>query len=156
MDRILVVGATGQTGFAAVRKLRARGADVRPLIRDAAQAPRFTALGVEPVLGDLTDTASLRLACDGVAVVLCTANAAVPTRSADTLEAVERDGYRSLVGIAAAARVQRFIYTSVLPTKYTHLSSFLQYKRATEAALTASASIPSSSAPASSWIRHSQ
>jgi uncharacterized protein YbjT (DUF2867 family) len=107
MDRILVVGATGQTGFAAVRKLRARGAAVRALIRDAAHAARFTALGVEPVQGDLTDSASLRLACDGVAVVLCTANAAVPSRSADTLQAVERDGYRSLVGIAAAARVQR-------------------------------------------------
>lgn len=33
MDKVLVVGATGQTGFA-VRKLRARGADVGALIRD--------------------------------------------------------------------------------------------------------------------------
>jgi uncharacterized protein YbjT (DUF2867 family) len=138
MDKTLIVGATGQTGFATVRKLRARGADLRALIRDAAQAPRFTALGVEPVQGDLTDSSSLRGACDGVAVVVCTANAAVPTRSTDTFKAVERDGYRSLVQIAAAAKVRRFVYTSVLPTKYTHLSSFLQYKRATEAALTAS------------------
>ena len=97
---------------------------VRALIRDAAQAPRFLALGVEPVQGDLTDSASLRRACEGVAVVLCTATAAAPTRSADTFEAVERDGYRSLVEIAAAARVQRFVYTSVLPTKYTRLSRF--------------------------------
>ena len=138
MGKTLIVGATGQTGFATVQKLRARGADVRALIRDAAQVPRLTALGVEPVQGDLTDTASLRRACDGVAVVVCTANAAAPTRSGDTFKAVERDGYRSLVGIAAAARVQRFVYTSVLPTKYTRLSRFLQYKRATEAALTAS------------------
>lgn len=111
MDKTLVVGATGQTGFATVKKLRTRGVDVRALIRDAAQALRFTALGVEPVQGDLTDPASLRRACDGVAVVVCTANAAVSTRSADTFEAVERDGNRSLVGIAAAGRVWRFVYT---------------------------------------------
>lgn len=138
MDKVLVVGATGQTGLATVRKLRAEGVDVRALIRDPAQASRFAALGVDAVRGDLTDASSLRRACEGVTVVVATANSAVPTRRADTFESVERDGYRNLIDAAAAAKVRRFVYTSVPLTNYVRLSQFLQYKRATEAALAAS------------------
>jgi NADH dehydrogenase len=138
MQRTLVVGATGQTGFATVRRLLAQGVNTRALVRDPAQTATIQTLGAEAVTGDLTDPASLRRACDGISVVVSTANAAVPTRSTDTFEAVERDGYRNLIEAAAAAKVQRFVYTSVLLSRYAHLSPFLQYKRATEAALEAS------------------
>ena len=138
MDKVLVVGATGQTGLATVRRLRAQGVDVRALIRNPARASQFAALRVDAVQGDLTDPSSLRRACRNVTVIVATANAAVPTRPADTFESVERDGYRNLIQAAAAAKVRRFVYTSVPLTKYVHLSPFLQYKRATEAALAAS------------------
>jgi uncharacterized protein YbjT (DUF2867 family) len=74
--------------------------------------------------------------------IVATANAAVPTRRADTFEAVERDGYRNLIQAATAAAVRRFVYTSAAPTKYARLSPFLRFKRETEEALTASSLEP--------------
>ena len=138
MDRTLVVGATGQLGRAAIRKLTTRGASVRALVRSSESAAHFQGLGVETALGDLTDSASLTRACDGITTVVATANAAVPTRRSDTFEAVERDGYRNLIAAAKAGRVRRFIYTSATVSKHERLSAFLQYKRETERALGAS------------------
>jgi uncharacterized protein YbjT (DUF2867 family) len=63
---ILVVGATGTTGSAVVRDLVARGARVRALTRTPAHADALRAAGVEPVVGDLADPASLGPAWDGV------------------------------------------------------------------------------------------
>ena len=137
MDRILVVGATGQLGTAAIKKLIARGGNVRALVRSVENAARFQGLGIETVLGDLTDPASLTRACAGVTTVIATANAAIPTRRTDTFEAVERHGYRNLIQAATAARVRRFVYTSAPLSKHERLSPFLQFKRETEQALAA-------------------
>src|SRR3954451_7198184 len=138
MDRILVVGATGQVGRAAIRKMMSRGASVRALIRSAENAALFQGLGVQPLLGDLTDAGSLARACEGMTTVVATANAAVPSRQSDTFEAVERDGYRNLIRAAKTAGVRRFVYTSAAPTKHVRLSPFLQYKRETEEPIAAS------------------
>ena len=138
MQKVLVVGATGQLGSTVVAKLVARQADVRALVRTEAAAQRFSALGVEAVLGDLRDAASLAAACRGVDVVVTTANAAVPTRKSDTFEAVERDGYRNLIDAARQAKVQRFVFTSVLPSKYEKVTPFFRYKRETEHRLASS------------------
>jgi NADH dehydrogenase len=92
---------------------------------------------VEPILGDLTDRDSLERACSGIAVVVATANAAVPTRASDTFQAVDRQGYRNLIDAANSARVQRFVYTSALVSKYQRLSPLLQCKWDTEQLLAA-------------------
>jgi uncharacterized protein YbjT (DUF2867 family) len=138
MDRVLVIGATGQLGRAAIRKLKDRAACIRALVRQPDSAACFQSLGIEPVLGDLTDSSSLARACDGISTVIATANAAIPTRRTDTFEAVERDGYRNLIQAAVAARVRRFVYTSAPLSKYEHLSPLLRFKRETEQALTSS------------------
>jgi uncharacterized protein YbjT (DUF2867 family) len=138
MAKVLVIGATGQLGSAAIRKLAAKGADVRALVRSEAAAEKFAAIGVEPVMGDLRDAASLASACRGVEVVVTTANAAVPTRKSDTFEAVERDGYRNLIEAARQANVRRFVYTSFPMTKYEHLTPFIRYKREAEQRLASS------------------
>src|SRR6266699_3322047 len=106
MDRILVIGATGQLGWATIRRLRATGAQLRVLIRGPESAARFSAIGIEPVLGDLTNPESLIQACAGMTTVIATANVALPTRPGDTFEAVERHGYRSLIEAAKAARIR--------------------------------------------------
>lgn len=135
MDRVLVIGATGQLGQTAIRKLQARGARVRALTRSPESAAHFQRIGVEPAPGDLTDYASLTRACDGMTTVIATANAAIPTRPGDTFEGVERDGYRNLIRAATAARIRRFIYTSVLLSKHARLSPLLRFKRETEQSL---------------------
>lgn len=136
MERILVVGATGQLGTAAVRRLARTGGAIRPLVRSAEGAARFQGPGLEPVLGDLTAFDSLQRACNGVTTIVATANAAIPSRAADSFEAVERDGYRNLIRAATAAGVRRFVYTSVpLSPAGERLSPFFRYKRETEQAL---------------------
>jgi NADH dehydrogenase len=109
------------------------------MVRNGEQVAFFRGVGTEPVIGDLTDSGSLRTACTGVDTLIATANAAVPSRAADTFRAVERDGYRNLIQAAKAAGVRRFVYTSVpLSPAGERLSEFFRYKRETEALLIAS------------------
>jgi uncharacterized protein YbjT (DUF2867 family) len=65
---VLVTGATGKQGGAAVRALSAAGVPVRALVRDP-DAERARALGVELVAGDLSDRDSLSRAAKGVRAV---------------------------------------------------------------------------------------
>jgi uncharacterized protein YbjT (DUF2867 family) len=132
MQKVLIVGATGQLGATVVEKLVARRAEVRALVRTEAGVRRFAQLGVDTVLGDLTDPASLAAACRGITTVVTTANAAVPTRKSDTFQAVERDGYRNLIHAAVNAKVRRFVYTSVPLSKCETLAPLIRYKRETE------------------------
>lgn len=138
MEKSLVVGATGQLGTAVVKQLLARPQVVRALVRDPARAARFKELGAEPVIGDLTQPATLQAACRGITTVVATANAAVPSRNGDTFEAVERHGYRNLISAAREAGVRRFVYTSVPRSKHEQSSEFFRLKRETEKRLTES------------------
>ena len=138
MERTLVIGATGQLGRAVIARLLQRGVSLRALVRSPQAAAEFHALGIEPIQGDLTDPDSLARACQGIATVVATANAAVPTRTSDRFTAVDRDGYRNLIQAARAAGVRRFVYTSAPLSAYEHLSPLLQAKRQTELTLAAS------------------
>jgi uncharacterized protein YbjT (DUF2867 family) len=105
---ILVTGATGQQGGAALRHLREKGFPVRALTRDP-DSPRARALvgrGTEVVRGDLDDPASLTRALDGVYGVF-----SVQTSTEQGVEAEIRQG----INLAEAARrsVSHFVYSSV-------------------------------------------
>jgi hypothetical protein len=63
---ILLVGATGLVGSATLRQLTARGVPVRVLVRSAEKASTLAGRGVETVIGDLEQPASLDAALDGV------------------------------------------------------------------------------------------
>ncbi len=64
---ILITGAAGPTGLAAIRQLAARNADVRALSRSEASAERCKAAGAtETVLGDFRSDADLKTALAGV------------------------------------------------------------------------------------------
>jgi nucleoside-diphosphate-sugar epimerase len=65
--RALVTGADGFLGTALVRALAARGDEVRALVRRPSDAP--VPAGVERVIGDATDPASLRPAVRGCDLV---------------------------------------------------------------------------------------
>ena len=69
---ILVTGATGKTGSQTVRSLLARGAPVRVLVRNAEKAAPLAARGVELIVGDAGDEATVARAVDGVERLMLT------------------------------------------------------------------------------------
>jgi len=105
---ILVTGATGHQGGAAVRRLQERGFFVRALTRhpDQPKSRALTGRGVEVMRGDMNDQASLTRAMDGVDGVYSVQN------WEEGAEAEVRQG----INVADAAKRQRishFVYSSV-------------------------------------------
>jgi NADH dehydrogenase len=109
---VLVTGGTGFVGPHVVHALRARSVPVRALVRDRRRASRLEAWGVELVDGDVTDAASLRVACDGAETVVHLV--AIIKGSRGDFERVMEHGTRNLVAAAEAAGVRRFVLMSAL------------------------------------------
>ena len=63
---ILIIGATGLVGGATLRQLTALGVPVRALVRSSEKAAAIAGPGIETVLGDLEQPASLDAALNGV------------------------------------------------------------------------------------------
>ena len=107
---VLVTGATGKQGGAAVHALKAAGVPVRALVRDPS-ADRATALGVELVAGDLNDRDSLVSAAKGARAVFSVQMAALTEEGFDF--AGELAQATNLMEAAAEAGVPQFIQTTV-------------------------------------------
>jgi dihydroflavonol-4-reductase len=112
----LVTGATGFLGRHVTRALVGRGATVRALVRQRSRA--LGALGVEQVLGDVEDPATLLPACAGVATVYHLAGVVsrVPADAARMM-AVHVGGTRHLLAAMRAAGVRRLILASTSGTR---------------------------------------
>ncbi len=114
---ILVVGATGVVGGEICRRLIASGQPVRALVRDSSAPDKVAALqalGVETVVGDLRDGASLDAACRGVSAVITTA-ASMPysyVPGQNDITTTDAAGTMRLVDAAIAAGAEHFTYTS--------------------------------------------
>jgi len=106
---ILVTGATGHQGGAALRHLREKGFSVRALTRDPnkPQARALVGHGTEVVRGDLDDAGSIARAIEGVDGVF-----SVQGRSEGGVEAEIRRGIQ-VADTAKRARVSHFVYSSV-------------------------------------------
>lgn len=108
---ILVTGATGKVGSRLAMRLVQQGHAVRALVRDAARAIELSDEGVQLVVGDLMQPASLPAAVQGVdAVVHCAAffRGATPEEA----HAVNNLGTQYLAQAALEAGVARFVFTS--------------------------------------------
>ena len=111
MAKILVTGATGNTGSLIVSQLRERGEDVRALVRDEAKATPLRSRSVEVVLGDLDDPASLAEPMDGVdKVYLVTWNgASAEQQRKNAVDAARRGGDPHIVVGGALGPPSRII-----------------------------------------------
>jgi NADH dehydrogenase len=109
---VLVTGGTGFIGPHVVHTLRAQETPVRALVRNPARSGRLTAWGAEPAVGDVTDPASLRAACEDVDAVIHLV-AIIKGRPAD-FERVMSEGTRNVVAAAQEAGVRRFVLASAL------------------------------------------
>jgi uncharacterized protein YbjT (DUF2867 family) len=106
---VLITGATGQQGGAAVRHLRERGFPVRAFTRDPGQ-PKARALvghGIEVVRGDMEDEASLTRAMEDVYGVY-----SVQDWNQAGIEGEIRQGAR-VANAAKRSNISLFVYSSV-------------------------------------------
>ncbi len=109
--KILVVGATGRVGGAAVGQLLKAGFEVLALVRRAEGGARLRSLGAEVAVGDATAPDTLVPAVQGCSGVF-SALGAGPGRGGS--EMVEYRGNVNLLRAARSAGVRRFVYSSVL------------------------------------------
>jgi uncharacterized protein YbjT (DUF2867 family) len=106
---VLVTGATGHQGGAAVRHLREKGFSVRAMTRDPSQpnARGLVGRGTEVVRGDLNDPASVARAMEGVDGVY-----SVQGHSQGGVDGEVRQGI-NVADAARRARISHFVYSSV-------------------------------------------
>jgi uncharacterized protein YbjT (DUF2867 family) len=107
---ILVTGGSGFVGDHVVKALRELDRPLRCLVRD----PRRPVEGCEPVVGDMTDAASLRRAVEGVEVVVHLV--AIRQGKDEEFERIMVQGTRDLLSAANEAGVRRFVLMSALGT----------------------------------------
>lgn len=105
---ILVAGATGRQGGAALHHLRERGFSIRAVTRDPEKpaARQLAGHNVEVVRADLNDPASIARVLEGVYGVYSLQDW---TRGAEA----EVDQGKNLINAANRARISHFVYSSV-------------------------------------------
>ena len=109
--KVLVAGATGQTGQLIGSELLASGYEVRALVRDTTKARKVLGDKVELVQGDVKDPATLTAAFAGTDAVI-SAVGARGAKGPDRPEAIDYEGVRNLVDAAVAARSRQFVLIS--------------------------------------------
>ncbi len=111
--KVLVAGATGQTGKQVVEQLLAQGREVKVLVRDRAKAQANLPDAVEIAIGDVLDPASLNGAIAGCQALVC-ATGAAPSLDPTGPYKVDYEGTKNLVNAAKLANIEQFVIVSSL------------------------------------------
>jgi len=112
--RILVTGGSGVVGVGTVTELLKRGHEVRLLARHATDDARQWPSEVTPIVGDVSDVASVRGAADGCDAVLHVAGIVEESPPAVTFRRVNVEGTANILTEAERAGVQRLVFVSSL------------------------------------------
>ena len=117
MPDVLLTGGSGFIGGALLRRLVGDGRSVRALVRSEVAADVVAAAGATPIRGDVTDPASLAAAVANCRIVFHVGGLnASCLHDPGRLDRVNVEGTRNLVAAAAAAGVDRIVYTSSAAT----------------------------------------
>lgn len=108
----LVTGATGFLGSYITERLIQDGQKVRALVRPTSDTTFLDSLGVEKVVGDLTDPDSLQQACQGVNVVYHAAAQVGDWGLWSEFQKHTIDATNNIACAAQAAGVSRFVHIS--------------------------------------------
>ena len=118
-DPVLLTGASGFIGGHLAARLVAEGRRLRCLVRPTSDTTQLRALsardgrcGIELVVGDLTDSESLRRASDGCAQVVHCAAMVSDWGTVQEIRAANATGTSALAAAAAAAGAGRFVQIS--------------------------------------------
>src|SRR6059058_1160507 len=112
---ILVAGATGVLGSEIVRRLLAKGENVKAIVRSTSNPDAVAALkkaGAETVVADLKDPSSLDVACKGVEAVISSVTAVTTAKEGDSFAATDGKGNKNLVDAARKAGAKKFVFVS--------------------------------------------
>ncbi len=112
--KVLVTGGTGFVGPKVVHALRARGHDVRALVRRPERAKSLDAWGCELAQVDMTDPDSLDRAAQGCDAVVHLV--AIIQGRPVAFQRIMEQGTRDLVASAGRAGIKRFVLMSALGT----------------------------------------
>ena len=114
---VLITGASGFVGSAVLRHLVQAGHRVRALVRPDSDRRNLDGVPVEIAVGDLRDRASLERAAAGCSGLFhVAADYRLWTPKPDGLYQTNVSGTRELMLAAAAAGVERIVYTSSVAT----------------------------------------
>ncbi len=115
--KVLVTGATGFIGGNLVRALKARGYDVRALVRDQSSTLTLENTGVEVVPGDVRDRESVARALEGCqAVFHCAALYTFWSLKPQEVYQVNVEGTKTVFEEALKSGVEGAVYTSTVST----------------------------------------
>ncbi|MCZ6535127.1 MAG: NAD-dependent epimerase/dehydratase family protein [Chloroflexi bacterium] len=115
--KVLVTGATGFIGGNLVRALKARGYDVRALVRDQSSTLTLENTGVEVVPGDVRDRESVARALEGCqAVFHCAALYTFWSLKPQEVYQVNVKGTKTVFEEALKSGVKGAVYTSTVST----------------------------------------
>ncbi len=113
---ILVTGGTGFVGGHLIRRLRQEGLPVRTLTRHPDRAQPLKDLGVEVVLGDISEKVSLEKAAEGIERVIHLVGI-IQEIPGVTFRGVHVEGTRNVIEAARKAGVRHFFHQSALGTR---------------------------------------
>lgn len=111
----LVIGATGILGRQICANLAHQGRKVRALVRKGSNPTHvdgLRALGIETIVGDTKNRASLEAALSGATNVVCTASSTLSRAEGDSIDTVDRAGNLDAIEAARAAGVDQFVFLS--------------------------------------------
>jgi nucleoside-diphosphate-sugar epimerase len=113
--RYFVTGGTGFIGGELARQLVAAGHDVVALVRDLGRAVDLAGMGVELVVGDIQDRATVGAAMEGAdGAFHLAAWYKVGARDSEAAEAINVRGTRTVLEAAGEAAVPKIVYTSTV------------------------------------------
>src|SRR5690606_37143165 len=113
---ILVAGATGILGSEICRQLIQNNYVVKGIVRptsDPGKISNLRALGVETVVGDLKEPASLEKALEGVSSVISTVSSTLSRQEGDSIQTVDEEGQINLINAAVEAEIEQIVFISV-------------------------------------------
>lgn len=125
--RVVVIGANGNTATRVVRRLAAGRHDPVAMIRDPAQRPKFDALGVPTVLGDLEYPIDHAVA--GMDAVVFAAGSGGRTGKDKTVLVDHLGAIRSMVA-AQTAGARRYVMLSSINNDIHSTSPIAHYHKA--------------------------